>query len=156
MIGFLAVGTLALATTSATDTTSWTRLQGAFVGTGTAMGAASTARASWQPVLGGRFVRLEMEFGPSGGAPIFSGHAYYDVRGESGHWLDVQGSQYALKHRFVGDTLVVVFEMRDGIRGESRYWPVGEQTVHERTEVIFADGRRQPLLEFAFTRRGGS
>jgi hypothetical protein len=135
----------------------WAPFLGRWNGPGTAMGTPATGDAQWAVVLGGRFVRLEMSFTPTGApAPVFFGHAYYSTVDSTGAWIDSQGTRYDLRYGIRGDTLSVRYTLVSGAHAESRYVRTGRDTLEERSASRRSDGTWNEFLNYRFTRRSAA
>ena len=83
------------------DRMAW--LSGTWRGTGILLGRNAVFTMDWQPVLAGRFVRLEFTNGfssDSGTVPVLSAIALYQPRndgGVTGQWFDSRGLRLALE-----------------------------------------------------------
>jgi hypothetical protein len=149
----MAVTLLPLSVTAQPAADPWQPFLGAWRGPGTANGRPAEGNAQWERVLGGRFVRLSMSFTPTGAAaPVFFGHAYYSTTDSTGHWLDSQGSYYALTRAMVGDTLRVRYTLASGAAAESSYWPDADGALVERSRVRQATGEWKDFLVYRFGR----
>jgi hypothetical protein len=132
----------------------WAPFLGAWRGSGTALTRPAIGEAEWQRVLGGRFVRLDMSFTPVGaGRPAFFGHAYYSTTDSTGHWIDSQGTYYALVHARVGDTLRVRFTLTSGAAAESAYWRAHDGALIERTRSRRPTGEWVEFLSYRYTQQ---
>ncbi len=135
----------------------WSPFLGVWSGPGTAMGAPASGDAQWARVLGGRFVRLEMSFTPSGSSvPVFFGHAYYSTADSTGSWIDSQGTRYDLRYAIHGDTLRVRYTLVSGAEAESRYIRTARDTLVERSVSRRADGSWSEFLGYRFVRRSAA
>lgn len=144
-----AVFTLASSNANA-QTDAWSPFIGAWRGPGKAMGAAATGTATWERVLGGRYVRLQMSFAVGTTDPAFSGHAYYSTTDSTGTWMDSRGARYTLTHRITGDTLDVRWTMENGTRARSTYVRRADGRLTERSVMTGASGAESVFLEYDY------
>jgi hypothetical protein len=144
-------------TASPATADAWAPFLDGWRGPGTAMGAPAIGDARWARVLGGRYVRLEMSFTPTGAsAPAFFGHAYYSATDSTGTWIDSQGTRYDLRYRIRGDTLWVRYTLSSGADAESRYVRTGRDTLVERSASRRTDGSWNEFLSYRFVRRSAT
>ena len=87
------------------------RFAGDWNGSGVAFQRPSKPKMKWEPVLGGKFLKLtyKTEMQSAKGEPrLFEGHAYYKSLGGGkyrGTWFDSQGTVHPLEASFDGNTL---------------------------------------------------
>ncbi len=103
------------------------RLQGEWTGQGTAFGTAAQVQTKWEWILNGKFFRLSLAYttkNKEGVEQTFSGHGYYQAKGEGlyeGYWFDSQGNQYPIKAKLEGDSLTALWGIPGKIEGKSIY-----------------------------------
>ena len=159
-VGFLAAGLAPAAPVAGPDAEIFSRLQGAWTGSGTFSGAPATVDLTWDSVLGGRFQRLTVgiEFTPVG-APTrkFGGHGYYDAsRGDrvSGHWFDTAGNSYPLTGLIGAGVLEVQWGPAEPFRGRSTYRLGADGTLSVTDAMRKEDGTFKDFSSLVLKRGG--
>jgi hypothetical protein len=132
----------------------WSPFIGAWRGPGKAMGSPAIGTATWERVLGGRYVRLQMSFAIGATDPAFGGHAYYNTTDSSGVWMDSRGARYTIAYRINGDTLDVGWTMGNGMRARSVYVRRLDGRLSERSVTISSSGAETVFLEYDFAALG--
>jgi hypothetical protein len=114
-----------------------TRLLGAWQGSGTILGQASTVELQWARVLDGRFVRLTFtsHIGPAPKTRRFEGHAYYEALANGrfrATWFDSSGMTRPISAHVRDDALVSAWGTPETEEGETTYRLVS----HTQMEVV--------------------
>jgi hypothetical protein len=118
------------------------RLQGVWIGEGTAFGGKSTVQQKWEWVLGDKFFRLSLKYeikGSDGKTQVFEGHGYYNARGEGkyeGQWFDLQGNQYPINATLESDALVAMWGIPGKVEGRSIYRLIESGKQLEATDAL--------------------
>jgi hypothetical protein len=103
------------------------RLQGDWTGQGSAFGRPAQIKTNFEWVLEKKFTRLSLSYTTKvadGSERIFSGHAYYNAKGDGkyeGYWFDSQGNQYPIQAKLEGDTLTALWGIPGKSEGKSVY-----------------------------------
>lgn len=121
------------------------RLAGAWQGSGTILGQASTVEMQWTPVLDGRFVRLTFtsHIGPAPKTQHFEGHAYYDVRPDGrvrATWFDSSGLTRPIDATVDPSSLVAAWGTPETELGETTYRLVSDHALEVVDRVRGKDG----------------
>lgn len=121
------------------------RLSGAWTGTGTILGQASTVEMQWTPVLDGRFVRLTFasHIGPPPTTRHFEGHAYYEVRPDGrlrATWFDSSGLTRPIDASVDASSLVAAWGTPETEVGETTYRVVSDGALEVVDRVRGKDG----------------
>lgn len=131
------------------------RFAGTWSGRGTWLGKPASAAATWQPVLGGRFLRLEYRVTPEGAAgTVFEGDAYWPLpSGASGTWFDSQGNVHPLVLEPQSDAVSVVWGPPAEPRGRTLYRLTANGGLEIVDEVRAKDGAWRVFAQMAYERK---
>jgi hypothetical protein len=104
---------------------------GDWIGDGRFLGNTAKYNLSWQPALGGKYVRLSVRYDwtANGAGRAFEGEALYPVLAGAqarGDWFDSEGHRYATSAYRNGANEVVVHWGEGNVRGRSTYLLAGE------------------------------
>lgn len=121
------------------------RLDGAWTGTGTILGQASSVEMQWTPVLGGRFVRLTFasHIGPPPKTQHFEGHAYYEVRPDGrirATWFDSSGQVRPVEATADASMLAATWGTPETEVGDTTYRLVSDREMSVVDRVRQKDG----------------
>ncbi len=136
------------------------RLQGDWTGQGTAFGSSAMVQTKWEWLLNGKFFRLSLSYttkNRAGAEQIFSGHGYYQAKGEGtyqGYWFDSQGNQYPIKAKLEGDSLTALWGIPGKIEGQSIYKLSDSDKAFEVNDSLKQkDGSWKELSRFSLKRK---
>jgi hypothetical protein len=121
------------------------RLLGAWQGSGTILGQASTVELHWTRVLDGRFVRLTFtsHIGPAPKTRRFEGHAYYEALPNGrfrATWFDSSGMTRPIAAQVQDDALVSAWGTPDTEEGETTSRLVSDRQMEVVDRVKGKDG----------------
>jgi hypothetical protein len=139
----------------------WDRLVGEWRGEGRFLGGVARGEIRWEPVLGGRFVRLTVRVtvARDGADRVFEGHGYYARSVEprtTGTWFDVEGHVYPIAAELSEGEVRADWGPAGSVTGRSVYRVDGE-TLVVTDSAREADGtfREFGAITYRRTMRGG-
>lgn len=129
LVGLLCVSSIVVSGVSgrASFDSFFTRSEGEWNGQGKAFGSPAQGHYKWEKILDGKFFRLSVKYttkGSDGSERVFSGHGYYQSKGNGvyeGQWFDSQGNQYPIKASLEADTLTALWMIPGKVEGKSVY-----------------------------------
>lgn len=136
------------------------RSEGEWSGQGKAFGATAQGQYKWEKILDGKFFRLSLSYttkGSDGVERVFSGHGYYQSKGNGvyeGQWFDSQGNQYPIKATLEGDALTALWGIPGKIEGRSIYRLSDEGKKFVVTDAMKqADGNWREFSNFELSKK---
>ena len=136
------------------------RFHGSWQGDGKTLGMNARLQMKWEPVLGGKFVRLSLRnemTTPAGKKQIFEGHAYYqrDRASETvyeARWFDSRGLSFPIKARIEGESLVAEWGSPETEQGKSVYRLLEPNRMEVIDSVKQKDGAWKEFGKFVVVR----
>ena len=116
-------------------------LNGGWAADGTSFGRPSHVTMRWEPVLGGKFARVDYRIVTKtndGKEQIFEGMGFYRPgAGDAydGTWFDSQGALHPLKATFTGEALTTYWGVKGKTYGRTIYKLAA---AHDQVEVVDA------------------
>jgi hypothetical protein len=136
------------------------RFAGTWKGQGKMTGRASQVQMKWEPVIEGRFVRLQVRTEwqtPDGKAQAFEGHAYYQKQKDGKYhatWFDAQGATLQVEGEFDGTALASLWGPQDKPKqGKSVYRLVNANEMEVIDSMQQPDGAWREFSRATFKRQ---
>ena len=121
------------------------KIEGAWTGKGTAMGAASSVTMEWEPALRNQFYKKshKMIMNFKGKEEVFEGMGLYKPLKEGGYegtWFDSGGEMHPIKSSDDGKILTSYWGKQGEKYGKTEYEFIDEKTLEVRDAIQDKDG----------------
>lgn len=135
------------------------KMEGVWVGKGTAMGATSNVTMEWGKALGHKFYRINytMQMSFNGGEQVFEGMGLYKLLKEGGYegtWFDSGGEMLPIKSSDDGKTLTSFWGRPSEKYGKTEYEFIDDKTIEVRDATQNKDGSWRPFAKSTLTKKG--
>lgn len=121
------------------------KLEGVWLGKGTAMGAASDVTMEWSKILGDKFYKInyKMQISNNGSNQVFEGMGLYRYQKEEGYdgtWFDNGGEMHHIKSSDDGKTLISYWGEPGKKYGKTEYELIDKKTIQVRDAIQNKNG----------------